>query len=110
MECNRHPGMAARTNSTAGVSLRIDGAPPDSCWWCAIEGLFRMRAVPLETRRLFCVVEGCGSQQSDGELCRRHYNDSLREARQEAWGLGIPLVSLFGLSLSQVRARVEASR
>lgn len=38
-DCEIHPGKSALTNTSSGVSLRIAGAPPGSCWWCAVDGL-----------------------------------------------------------------------
>ena len=67
--CDRHPGKAARTNSTTGVSLRIDGAPPDSCWWCAVDTL-RLKYHSLVPG--FCHYRACRRAPEPNGYCLLH--------------------------------------
>ena len=66
--CERHPGMTARTNSTTGVSLRIDGAPPDLCWWCGVEGL----RLTMTRVRDFCHYRACRREPEANGYCLLH--------------------------------------
>ena len=69
--CDIHPGMAARVNVSSfhRTSISFDGmAPPDSCYWCAVE---RLRLTTPRVRD-FCHYRACRREPEPNGYCWVH--------------------------------------